>query len=250
MAVLTVGPSGQFTSITAAVAAAQSGDTIEVAAGTYTNDFPQGITKNLTLQGVGGMVHMVAMESPPNGKAILDVGAPGVTVTINDFEFSGTTVADGNGAGIRYEAGNLVLNNDYFHNNQDGLLSAADPSGSITINHCEFANNGAGDGYTHNLYVGEVGTLTVENSYFTGAVVGHEIKSRALNNIHHRQPHPGRADRHRQLRHRSAERRQRADPGQHDREGPQRAESRTSSPMARRVASMQAPASPCRTTSS
>jgi glycosyltransferase involved in cell wall biosynthesis len=183
VATLTVGPSGQFSTISAAVAAANSGDTIDVQAGTYTNDFPALIDKDLTLQGVGGMVNMVATVDPPNGKAILDVGAPGVTVTINDFAFSGAVVPDGNGAGIRYEGGNLILNDDYFHDNQDGLLSAPDLSGSITINHSEFDHNGTGDGKTHNLYVGEIGTLTVENSYFTDAVAGHEIKSRALNTI-------------------------------------------------------------------
>ena len=98
-------------------------------------------------------------------------------MTIENFEFSGAAVADGNGAGIRYEGGNLTLTGDYFHDNQDGLLAASDPNGSITIVSSEFANNGAGDGQTHNLYVSEVGTLTVTNSYFAGAIVGHQIKS-------------------------------------------------------------------------
>src|SRR5580698_948182 len=103
MSVITVGPDGTYATISAGVAAAAAGDTIDVQAGTYTNDFPQAITENLTLQGVGGMVNMVAIEAVPNGKGILDVGGAGVTVTINDFSFSGATVPDGNGAGIRYE---------------------------------------------------------------------------------------------------------------------------------------------------
>jgi hypothetical protein len=180
---LTVGQGKQYTTIAAAVAAAHTGDTILVDAGTYTNDFPGTINKNLTLAGVGGMVHMVATTAPPNGKAILDVGGSGVSVTIENFEFSGAAVADGNGAGIRYEGGNLTLMGDYFHNNQDGLLAAADTNGSITITSSEFAQNGTSSGLTHNLYVGEVGTLTVFHSYFTGAIGGHEIKSRAENTI-------------------------------------------------------------------
>jgi hypothetical protein len=63
------------------------------------------------------------------------------------------------------------------------LLAASNPAGSITINHSEFAHNGDGSGFTHNLYVGEIGTLTVNNSYFHDAIVGHEIKSRADNTI-------------------------------------------------------------------
>ena len=181
MSTLTVGSGAQYSTISAAVAASSSGDTINVDAGTYTNDFP-GIYHNLTLQAVGGTVKMVATQAPPNGKAIIDEGGSGVNVTINGFDLSGAQVSDGNGAGIRYEGGTLTLNSDTLHNNQDGLLSNADPNGSITVNGSTFANNGSGSGATHNIYVGDIGNFTAQNSTFTGAVVGHEIKSRAQNN--------------------------------------------------------------------
>src|SRR4030081_2119839 len=129
MNILTVGPGQQYSTISAAIDASQDGDTIEVQAGTYTNDFAT-INTNITLQGVGGMVNMVCTEQIPNGKAIFVTNG---NITINNFEFSGAEVADKNGAGIRYESGNLTLNNDYFHDNEMGLLSAADPSGSIKI---------------------------------------------------------------------------------------------------------------------
>src|SRR6185369_758492 len=83
----------------------------------------------------------------------------------------------------RYQAGNLTINNCYFHDNQDGILAASNLTGSITINRSEFAHNGTGDGKTHNLYVNKIGTLTINDSYFHDAVVGHEIKSRAVNTI-------------------------------------------------------------------
>ena len=179
MAVLSVGVGQQFTTLSSAIAASQNGDTIDVQAGTYTNDFAE-ITDNITIQGVGGMVNLVATAEPPNGKAILTTDG---NDTINDVAFSGAAVGDGNGAGIRYQSGDLVLNDDYFHDNQEGLLAAADPQGTLTINDSEFADNSTGDGFTHNLYVGEVGTLTITNSLFTGANGGHEIKSRADNTI-------------------------------------------------------------------
>ena len=87
-------------------------------AGTYTNDFAS-INKNITLHGVGGMVNLVASGNISNGKGIFVVNG---NVNIDHFSFSGAKVADGNGAGIRFESGNLVLDNDYFFNNQDGLL--------------------------------------------------------------------------------------------------------------------------------
>lgn len=178
--ILTVGPGLEYATIEAAVAAAQPGDTIDVQGGTYTNDFVT-ITQNLTLQAIGSVVKMVETTSPPNGKAMIDEGGSGVSVTINGFDISGVTVPDANGAAIRYEGGTLTLNNDYFHNNQEGLLAASDPSGSITINHSEFAFNGAGAGQTHNLYVNDIANLTITDSYFHDANVGHEIKSRAEN---------------------------------------------------------------------
>jgi len=112
MAVLSVGSGKPYSTIAAAVAAAQNGDTIEVQAGTYVNDYVS-ISKNITLQGVGGMVSMVSTGLIPNGKGILITDG---NVTINNFEFSGAKVADGNGAGIRHETGNLTLNNDGFSN--------------------------------------------------------------------------------------------------------------------------------------
>jgi hypothetical protein len=126
------------------------------------------------------MVNLVSTVPPPNGKAIL---VTNTDVTLSNIIFSGVKVPDGNGAGIRYQHGNLTINNCYFHDNQDGLLAGADTTGSITINNSEFSHNGTGSGLTHNLYVGEIGTLTVNGSYFHDAVVGHEIKSRALNTI-------------------------------------------------------------------
>src|SRR4051812_40134335 len=177
VAILSVGSGKPYSTIAAAVAAAQNGDTIEVRAGTYVNGYVS-ISKNITLQGVGGMVSMVSTGLIPNGKAIFITNGD---ITINNFEFSGAKVADGNGAGIRYEGGNLTLNNSYFHDNQDGLLGGSFPTGTLTINNSEFAYNGTGDGQTHNLYIGAIANLTIDNSYFHDASEGHEIKSRALN---------------------------------------------------------------------
>ena len=175
MATLTVGPGQQFSTIAAAVAASRDGDVVQVQAGTYTNDFVT-VTEKITLQGVGGMVHMRATTPPPNGKAIM---VTTTDVTVDHFEFSGAKVPDRNGAGIRYEGGNLTITNSHFHHNENGLLGNPAANGKITIRNSEFDNNGAGDGYSHNLYVNDIASLTIADSYFHDAVVGHEIKSRA-----------------------------------------------------------------------
>ena len=179
MSTLTVGQGQQYATISAAIAASRDGDVIQVQAGTYTNDFAT-INTKITLQGVGGMVHMVSTVEIPNDKGIL---VTNTDVTIDHFEFSGARVSDQNGAGIRYQGGNLLITNSYFHDNENGILANPAAGGTITIRNSEFDHNGSGDGFTHNLYVNEIARLTIENSFFHDAVIGHQIKSRALETI-------------------------------------------------------------------
>lgn len=179
LATLTVGAGKDFSTLGGAIAASSAGDTILIDAGTYTNDFAT-ISHALTIQGVGGLAHLVATTAPPNGKAILVISAD---VTIDHLEFSGVQVPDGNGAGIRYEGGALVVTNSWFHDNQDGILAGAVPGGTIVIDHSEFSGNGSGTGLTHALYVNGIDKLTVTNSLFRETAVGHHIKSRALETV-------------------------------------------------------------------
>ena len=183
---LMVGPQQPYTTIAAAIAASQDGDTIDVQAGTYTNDFSE-ISTMITLTAVGGRVTMNATVDLPNEKGIL---VTDTDVSITGFTFTGAHIPNNegqNGAGIRYQGGNLTLTGCYFHNNQEGLLSDPDPSGTITVKNSEFAHNGdksgGGLGYTHNIYIGAVAVLDIEGSYFHDANYGHEIKSRALTTI-------------------------------------------------------------------
>ncbi len=181
---LVVGPGRKYTTVAAAVAASHDGDTIDVVSGTYTNDFST-IQHRITIDGVGGMVKMVATVPPPNLKGILVVENG---LTIRNFEFSGAAIpaADGNnGAGIRAEGGNLIVQFCYFHDNQDGILAPENltPStSSILIDRSEFSHNGAGDGYSHNLYIGPIKQFSFWFSTSHDAVVGHELKTRAQTN--------------------------------------------------------------------
>ena len=122
MSVLTVGSGQQYATLASAIAASHDGDTIYVKAGTYLNDFAI-INTKISIIGVGGMAHFVFDGSVPipNQKAIL---VTRTDVSLDHIEFSGAAVPDGNGAGIRYEGGNLTITNCYFHNNQDGILAA------------------------------------------------------------------------------------------------------------------------------
>jgi hypothetical protein len=184
-ATLQVGPGQTYRTVASAVAVANDGDTILVQAGTYTNDFAE-IAHKITLQATGGMATLRATQDIPNEKAILITDTDTV---INGFVFTGAHVTDdqgANGAGIRYQGGNLTIQNCWFHDNQEGLLGDGVP-GTILIETSEFSHNGnatgPGSGTTHNIYAGNNTLLDIESSYIHDAIVGHEIKSRAETTI-------------------------------------------------------------------
>ena len=176
---MTVGPGQTYGTVAAAVAAANANDVINVMAGTYINDFPV-LNVPLTINGIGGLAILQATEAIPNQKGIMLVNA---TATITNIEFLGANVTDadgGNGAGIRYQGGNLTIRDCVFQSNQDGVLANPVDGAVILIDHSTFTDNGSGTGYTHAVYVNSVASFTVQNSTFNGTKVGHDIKSRAV----------------------------------------------------------------------
>jgi hypothetical protein len=183
--VIPVGPARTYTTPSQAAAVSADGDIIEIDAGIYLNDATVWRRNNLTLRGVGGRAHLkmtqqidyIPSNDQANGKGIWVT--QGSNMTIENIEFSGASVADQNGAGIRHEGNNLTIRNCYFHNNENGFLGEG---GALVIEKSEFAYNGFGDGYTHNLYVGNTASLTFRGNYSHHAIIGHTLKSRALEN--------------------------------------------------------------------
>jgi nitrous oxidase accessory protein NosD len=174
--VLRVGPGQGFQTLAAALGAAKDGDTIQVQAGTYVNDYAI-ITHSVHIVGVGGKPHFVSRGNIPNDKAILIDQAP--ELVLENLEFSGAEVPDQNGAGVRHEKGILIVKNCDFHDNQDAILGGRVQGGQVLIEGSSFDHNGAGDGQSHGVYIGEVDSLTVRDSYFHNTVMGSHLKSRA-----------------------------------------------------------------------
>ena len=175
-----VGPDRSLTTPSAAAAVAHDGDTVLIDAGTYVGDVATWTQDDLTLRGEGGRAHLRADGQSAQGKAIWVIA--GDRTTVDRVEFSGATVPDQNGAGIRQEGDGLTVTRSWFHHNQNGILAGDNPESDIVIRRSRFFRSGAGDGYTHNLYIGAVRSLTVTGSYLWGADVGHELKSRAASN--------------------------------------------------------------------
>ncbi len=175
---LWVGPNETYKTLGSAVAAARAGDNIFIRAGTYRNDYAF-VRAPVTITGVGGFAHLASEGMIPNKKAIVIVAAD---TTFTNVEFSGAKVDDQNGAGIRWENGNLTLKNCWFHDNEDGLLSGTIPTGTIAIEHSRFEHNGNFSDQRHNLYIGHVAAARVTDTLFYDAVDGSSLKSRAKRN--------------------------------------------------------------------
>jgi hypothetical protein len=196
--VITVGPGGQYQTVSAAVAAADA-DTnpghyyiITVMPGTYTNDFPQ-VTRPMTIEvdprHAGRPVVLQATENLPNEKGIILTFAP---LTVNGLTLTGAQIDNslgGNGAGIRDEntgqQASLTVQNSTISDNQDGILTDGDLNETITIIASSFKNNGNpnpihSEGVEHGIYIGRAASLSVSNSLFCGQLIGHDIKSRAM----------------------------------------------------------------------
>ena len=176
-ATLEVGPGKPYAEPSAAIAAAHAGDTVLIAPGTYYNcAFVR--QNDLTIAGSAPGATAVLTDKTCGGKAILVVD--GHNITIRNLTLARARVPDNNGAGIRAEGQNLTIDGVKFLNNQDGILSAPEPDGTIIIRNSTFDGNGVcNPGCAHGVYIGKAKLLRIVNSTFFDTHQGHHIKSRA-----------------------------------------------------------------------
>lgn len=179
--VLQVGWGKQFVFPSVAAKFAKDGDIIEIDAGVYDKDAATWKQNDLTIRAVNGRAQLKAEGAHAEGKAIWVF--KGNNIVVENIEFSGAKVPDGNGAGIRIEGANISIRNCFFHDNENGVLSGANMDSDIVIEASEFARNGGGTGQTHNIYIGAVKSFTLRHSYSHHARVGHNVKSRAARNF-------------------------------------------------------------------
>ncbi|MFT3966251.1 MAG: right-handed parallel beta-helix repeat-containing protein [Sphingobium sp.] len=152
--------------------------TVEIASGRY---------RDCAVQNGGAVTYKAAVPGGAvlsggicEGKAALVLH--GRSARVEGLVFEGMAVSDGNGAGIRLETGDLVIDNSLFRDSQQGLLTASFPRGSIAITRSTFSGLGTCEfsgGCAHSIYVGDYGSLTVANSRFEAGNGGHYVKSRA-----------------------------------------------------------------------
>ena len=156
---------------------AQAGDVIEIAAGDYVGDVAVWQANDIVICGEGGGAAIKANGKAAEGKGIWVI--KGDRVRVENIRFSGAQVADRNGAGIRAEGKDLTVRHCSFTENENGILSGERRDSTITVEHSQFVKNGAGDGQSHNIYIGKIKRLNIRFTTLREAVVGHNVKSRA-----------------------------------------------------------------------
>lgn len=106
------------------------------------------------------------------GKAALVLR--GTAARVDGIVFQNMRGPDANGAGIRVEKGNLTVTRSIFRTSEQGILTADDRTGDISISQSSFSGLG------HSVYIGGYGALSVAKSRFERGNGGHYLKSRAL----------------------------------------------------------------------
>jgi hypothetical protein len=169
--VLMVGPDQTYKTWASAIAAAKAGDTIKAAPSAAGVVFPEAfaITVPLLIDGGGKVTGGGSLATTFSGGAIIDGSSladpsaypyqqGGIVITADcifqGLEVRGFGLQESSAqatAGIRVSAACTVTFNDfYIHDNQDGVFCGF--GADITANNGILANNGLGDGYTHNWY--------------------------------------------------------------------------------------------------
>jgi parallel beta helix pectate lyase-like protein len=176
-----VGKEYPIKTITAAARLAQDGDAVEIAAADYVGDTAVWTQTKLEIRGINGRPRLIAAGQAVEGKGIWVIR--GGDIVVENIEFTGARVPDRNGAGIRLDRGKVMIRRCVFTDNENGMLVGNDPSNTLEIEDSEFGDNGAGDGQSHNLYVGTIQRFVVQGSYFHHARLGHLLKTRAQVNL-------------------------------------------------------------------
>jgi hypothetical protein len=180
--IIQVGPSRTVKLPSQASAIAKTGDIVEIDADSYVGDVTVWTQDNLTLRGIGGRPRILAAGQAAEDKAIWVI--KGRNAIVDNIEFAGAAVPTGNGAGIRAEGINLRILRCFFHDNQEGILSALHTMDSVVdIENSEFDRDGGNGGQSHEIYMSNIRLLIVRGSYFHHGRIGHLIKSRAQRNL-------------------------------------------------------------------
>ena len=151
---------------------------ISIAPGTYRQCAVQdkGQIAYLAAQPGGAVFDSVTCE----GKAALVLRGRGAEVS--GLVFRNMRVSDFNGAGIRLEKGNLSVDDSWFTDSEQGILTGGDDQITMVVDRSTFTRlgtcEGAG-GCAHSIYTGSLDRVRITNCRFEEGRGGHYVKARS-----------------------------------------------------------------------
>lgn len=173
-----------------AIKQSAAGDTIMVRAGDYHISMRESgihdikISKSLNIAGDGGRANFYADNHPVEKGIFSLVLDKTETVSFSNIGFVGAQNSTNNGAGIRQNGGNLTVDNSYFGNSDNGILSITHDEaarGDVKVTNSEF--NGLGtNGFSHAMYV-LADDFIVKGNNIHDTLVGHHVKSLSANTV-------------------------------------------------------------------
>jgi Right handed beta helix region len=140
---------------------------------------------DLTLVGTGRGALIMTRGEVAEDKAIWVI--TGDRVLVDNVELVGGRSSSYNGAGIRYEGKSITLIHCRIHDNEMGILTSNDPDSEVRIEGSEIYRNTVDyqryGRLGHNIYIGRARRFSLRDSWVHSAVTGHEVKSRARDNM-------------------------------------------------------------------
>ncbi|MBI3545368.1 MAG: hypothetical protein HY081_02040 [Gammaproteobacteria bacterium] len=162
--------------------AAVDGDTIYVEPGLYTESILLRANRLSLICPSGVAVFSASTVAYKWDKAIILIN--GNDNVLRGIEIYGSTPNEGGGAVVVNGSG-LTINQSYFHDNAaNGVLNGGIfPASDIILNDSKIERCGEGSGLTHNIYVGRIRSLVLNNTISNDPYIGHNVKSRAAKTV-------------------------------------------------------------------
>ena len=169
-----------------AIQQAAGGDIIEILPGIYAGDMAVIHQRRLQLIGLGSgpqdRPHLLAAGGHADGKAIWVVRNG--DIRLENLDFEGARVPDGNGAAICFEGGRLALQQCGFHNHEIGLLIGNRADAQLSFMQCEFSRAPVNRvDLSHLIYVGRIGHFRLQDCRLGAGREGHLVKSHARQTV-------------------------------------------------------------------
>lgn len=182
---LHVGEGQPYATPSAAAKVAKDGDTVIIHEGKYLGDVCAWNANDLTVKGENPETTIISAAGEIcMGKAVWVF--TGRNCTVEGVTIRGAKCPENNGSAIFLEgcfSGLCTISNCVFSKNDDGIRCGQIDDCELLLEDCKFFQNGAGDGLSHNIYVGNIRKVTARRVISDHARKGHAFKSRAKENI-------------------------------------------------------------------